>query len=303
MALLFFRGAVTKPLCSPQERHHNWGKDRDFLEGPVGKAGQNRRASGSFLLSCPTVSSQQSRSAECHRGEMKDTPGGLRTPEMTPLSSFGGQLFEGECHQSASNGTFNLSSGIRPVHWSLRDKGHQERSAVHAGPSEEAELSHTCHQESLPGVPTEQRRCYQWGRRPVSALVCGFQPSRQLLRPDRRKQKMREWDYALRAQRSRTGLSLQTNSEAHIRTPPVGNTLLSDSKYHRPALKWQNYHKPQSLCNLNNFSCIIYIYLSQITLNFIKTVQDNDAKKKKKNEERDLCSNQQVLFAKRGVGR
>lgn len=95
MALLFFRGAVTKPLCSPQECHRNWGKDRDFLEGRVGKAGQNRRASGSMLLSCPTVSSQQSRSTESHRGEMKDIPGGLRTPEMTPLSSFGGQLFEG----------------------------------------------------------------------------------------------------------------------------------------------------------------------------------------------------------------
>lgn len=65
----------------------------------MGKAGQNRRASGSFLLSCPTVSSQQSRSAESHRGEMKDTPGGLRTPEMTPLSSFGGQLFEGVISQ------------------------------------------------------------------------------------------------------------------------------------------------------------------------------------------------------------
>lgn len=223
MALLFFRGAVTKPLCSPQECHRNWGKDRDFLEGRVGKAGQNRRASGSMLLSCPTVSSQQSRSAESHRGEMKDIPGGLRTPEMTPLSSFGGQLFEGECHQSSSNGTFNLSRGIRPVHWSLCDKGHQETSAAHAGPSEEAELGHTPVTRSLcQGVPTEQRRCYQWGRRPVSALVCGFQPSRQLLRPDGRKQKTREWDYALRAQRSRTGLPVKTNSDAYIHTPQWG---------------------------------------------------------------------------------
>ena len=82
-----FEGQGPNPFAllkaAPQgECHHNWGKDRDFLEGPVGKAGQNRRVSGSLLLSCPSASSQQARSAERHRGGMKDIPVGPRTPEM-----------------------------------------------------------------------------------------------------------------------------------------------------------------------------------------------------------------------------
>ena len=146
------------------------------------------------------------------------------------MSSFKGGLFEGECHRSPSNGTFNLSGlarGIRPVTDGSAIRAIKKGPLFMGGPAEEAGVSAT---HPSAGVPAQEARPAQWAQRPVSASVCGCQPCRELLRLGGSK---------LACRRTRAGTEEPAReTQMHTSSPQWGAPALCTLPRHRqPALK------------------------------------------------------------------